>query len=303
MRFSGVRNGLGASSISFWWVALHAALALAEVDQVAVGVAEHLELDVARLGDELLEVHAVVAERRARLGLRDADAGAQLLLVERHAHAAPAAACYRLDDHRVADRLRQRQRLVHAGDHAVAARHHRETGGRHGAPRLGLVAHLADHLGVGADEGEAARRAHLGEVRVLGEEAVAGMDRVGAGDLGRPRSGARCSCTTGTAAAGPMHTDSSVREPHVQAVAVGLGRNRYGRDLDSRQERITRIANLAAVRDQDLGGTSLRLQPGWRAGWPPCRLGRRPARRLRAPTRCPCRSTACHSRSEAPRCP
>ena len=48
--------------------ALDGAFALAQVDDVAVLVAQHLDLDVARVLDELLDEHAVVAE--ARLGLR-----------------------------------------------------------------------------------------------------------------------------------------------------------------------------------------------------------------------------------------
>ena len=49
----------------------------------------------------------------------------------------------------------------------------------------GLVAHAADDLAGRADEGEVVLDADLGELGVLGQEAVAGMDGVGAGDLGR----------------------------------------------------------------------------------------------------------------------
>jgi hypothetical protein len=51
-------------------VALHRALALAQVDQVALTVAEELELDVPRPRDVFLEVDGVVAERRTGLRLR-----------------------------------------------------------------------------------------------------------------------------------------------------------------------------------------------------------------------------------------
>ena len=50
--------------------ALDRAFALAEIDDVAVLVAEHLDLDVARIDDELLDEDAVVAERGLRLGAR-----------------------------------------------------------------------------------------------------------------------------------------------------------------------------------------------------------------------------------------
>ena len=45
---------------------LQRAVALAEVDRAAFAVAEHLELDVARVGEIFLHVDGVVAERRAR---------------------------------------------------------------------------------------------------------------------------------------------------------------------------------------------------------------------------------------------
>ena len=53
--------------------ALHGAVALAEMDHVALAIGEHLELDVPRPFEKLLHVDLIVAECRARLGLRDAD--------------------------------------------------------------------------------------------------------------------------------------------------------------------------------------------------------------------------------------
>src|SRR6202008_194394 len=53
--------------------ALHRAVSLAEVDDVAVGIAEHLKLDVTRPLEEFLHVHLLIAEGGARLGARDAE--------------------------------------------------------------------------------------------------------------------------------------------------------------------------------------------------------------------------------------
>ena len=47
--------------------ALDRALALAEIDDVAVFVAQHLDLDMARIDNEFLYEHPVVAERGFRL--------------------------------------------------------------------------------------------------------------------------------------------------------------------------------------------------------------------------------------------
>ncbi len=51
--------------------ALHRALALAEVHDVAVVVRQDLDLDVARLLQELLHVHGVIAECGAGFRLGD----------------------------------------------------------------------------------------------------------------------------------------------------------------------------------------------------------------------------------------
>ncbi len=49
--------------------ALHRAVALAEMDRVALAVGEHLDFDVARVLEELLHVDLIVAERGLRFGL------------------------------------------------------------------------------------------------------------------------------------------------------------------------------------------------------------------------------------------
>ena len=58
------RAGDGLSSMSFWWRRCTRALALAEVDDVAVLVGDDLDLDVARLLDVPLDVDVAVAEAR-----------------------------------------------------------------------------------------------------------------------------------------------------------------------------------------------------------------------------------------------
>ena len=83
--------------------ALDRAFALAEVEDVAVLVAEHLDLDVARLLDELLDEDAVVAEAVEALALGRFEALAHVLLGPGEAHALAAAAGRGLHHHRIAD--------------------------------------------------------------------------------------------------------------------------------------------------------------------------------------------------------
>jgi hypothetical protein len=106
---------------------LDRALALAEVHHVAVMVADDLELDVAGVVEILLDVDVAVAEGRLRLALRRPEVRAQFVRVAHHAHAAPAAAGHRFDDHREADALGHLERGLFAVHRTVAA-------GQHGRP-------------------------------------------------------------------------------------------------------------------------------------------------------------------------
>ena len=71
---------------------LHGAVALAELDQVAVRVAEHLDLDVSRIGEVPLDVHRAVAEEPVAVGAHRVERRRQLRLVGRDAEADAAAA-------------------------------------------------------------------------------------------------------------------------------------------------------------------------------------------------------------------
>src|SRR3546814_1288785 len=82
---------------------LDRALALAEVQGGAVPVGPHLNLDVARLLDVLLDAHALVAEAGARLVAGRAPALAPPGLASSATHALSAAAGGRLAHHRVAE--------------------------------------------------------------------------------------------------------------------------------------------------------------------------------------------------------
>ena len=67
-------------------------------------------------------------------------------------------------------------RIVFSENEARGARHGGHARLFHGLTRSGLVPHVGDVLGPGADEGDAVRLAHLHERCVLREEAIAGVD-------------------------------------------------------------------------------------------------------------------------------
>ena len=120
-------------------------------------------------------------------------------------------------------------RLGVAGDGAVGAGDAGDLGGGGDGLGLGLQAHLADRLVGRADELEVAAPADLGEVRVLAEEAVAGVDRLDVGHLGGGDDPGDVQVAVG--AGGLADADGAVGQVEVRGVAVGLGIDRD--DLDA----------------------------------------------------------------------
>ena len=141
-------------------------------------VAEHLDLDVAGRRDHLLDVQRAVAERRLRLGrraLRRRPGGRRAPSTTRIPLPPPPAAAFSRTGK--PSSLGGRERLVRAGD-ALRARNERDAGLAHLGLRARLVAHPLHHLGGRPDEHEVVVLARADEVGVLGDEAVAGMNRV-----------------------------------------------------------------------------------------------------------------------------
>src|ERR1051326_7617845 len=101
--------------------ALDGAFALAEIEAVAVGIRQHLDLDMARLFDELLDEDAVIGEARLRLAGRRAKSLARFGVAARQTHALAAAASRRLDHHRISDGPRDLHRLLGVLDHTEMA--------------------------------------------------------------------------------------------------------------------------------------------------------------------------------------
>ena len=145
-------------------------------------VAKDLDLDVPGAGDQALGIERTVAKGALRLRLATGEGFGDLGLAAHRAHAASAAARDRFQHDRRADRGEERpRRLDVADDGALDHRRARAFGGLACAQ---LVAEEVERLRRRADEGQSGFSDGAGEGGVLGEEAVAGMDRVAAGRLG-----------------------------------------------------------------------------------------------------------------------
>ena len=207
---------------------LDRAVPVPQMDDVAVAVRQHLELDVPGPEHQFLQIHLVIAEAGLGLCLGLRKGRGQLLRPVAPADAPPAAAGGRLQQHRIAYGLCRGQRLLHRGDRAVGAGGHGHAGGAHQVPRGRFGAGLADGVAGGADEGQASCGAGVCKVGVFREEAIAGMDAVAPGGFGHRQK----SILIQIAVCRPGRADAHrlSRQLDMERVRVRLGV--YGHRLD-----------------------------------------------------------------------
>ena len=220
------------------------------MDDIAVLVAQHLDFDVARILDEALDEDAVVAEGGTRFGAGGAHAFRHLVLGARNAHALAAAAGRRLDHHRQAD-------LAHDGEGLRIVRDVAEMagdGGDAGLPRqllrFDLVAEHRDGADIRADEGDAGGIQRQREGAALGQEAIAGMDRIGPG-LER-RIDDPVDHQIGGGSRRRPDIDRLVGHGDVQRLVVGVAIDRNRREPHALRGADDATGDFAAIGDEDL---------------------------------------------------
>ena len=158
--------------------ALHRTVTLKEMYHIAVLVSEDLHFDVLGLLQELFHKDVVIAEGLAGLVPYQLKVPGDLPGIVGPAHASSAAAGCRLEDHRITGLLRNAHGLLHTGHRLFTAGND-----RYAAPAchfLGveLIAHLIENLTGRPDEDDARFLTGPGEVGILGQEAIAGVDGI-----------------------------------------------------------------------------------------------------------------------------
>ena len=156
---------------------LNRALALAERKHMALFIDHNLHLNVVRRRDELLHVALAVAKDGLALGTCLDERLCRIFHALDLANAATATAGARLNKHGAANALGLGRCLLGTFEQ-IAARHdgHARRSGR--STRGVLVAHAVDHLGRRTDKRQTELVAVAHEARLLGKEAIAGMDRL-----------------------------------------------------------------------------------------------------------------------------
>ena len=221
--------------------ALETAFALAERDDMAGSVADHLHFDVAGVGHQRFDIDRVVAERRLGFGAAAFVGRFQFRGRRRDANAASAAARDRLHHDGAA-----REQTAGLVQRASRLRH-RHAASQRQVPRRELVAEQVERRWRRADEGQSRRGAGAGEGGALAEEAVTRMHRVAAfgardcDELRRVEIGPR-------ARAAERHRPVGAAD--MKRGRVVLGKDRDGADAELRRGAGDADRDLAAIGDQ-----------------------------------------------------
>ena len=233
----------------FLIAALDRTFALAEIDDMAVLVAEHLDFDMARIGDEFLDEDAVVAEARFRFGTGAGKTVRHFVTRMGNAHALAAAAGGGLDHHRIADLVGDLGGLLLVLDDAEIAGHGRNFRRGRGLLAFDLVAHRGDRFGIGPDESDAGLGERHRKGFALGEKAIARMHRFGA--CGFAGFDDFIDEEIALRRRGRSDQNRLIRHFDMERVAVGLGIDRDGGNPHAPGGLDDPAGDLAAIGNQD----------------------------------------------------
>src|SRR5579859_1905332 len=246
----GRHKGGGGFLHEFLVATLDRAVAFAEMADLAVLVAGHLDLDVPGFFDKFLHVDAVVLERGACLGLGGVIGSFHIRLFPDHPHPLAPAAGGGFEDDGIPDLFCHAFCLVEAFEQAFAARDNGYAGLDHGLFCGDLIPHRIDHGGSGADEFYFVFAADLGETGIFCEEPVTGMDGVRVGDLGGSHD--MWDIEIGIEAGGLSNTHGFISELDMQAFLIRRGVDRYGLDAHLATGTNDPEGNFSSVGDQYL---------------------------------------------------
>ena len=243
--------------------ALDGAVAFEQMNNVAVCIGQHLDLDVTRTGNALFQEDLGASKCLAGLGKNAVVVAAQLDFVVTAPDAASTASGGCLQHHRITDIGCQSDGLGDAGKIGVTAGHHRDARRLHTAPRLDLVTHAADHVRAGTDELDAAALADARQFGVFGQKTVAGVECITAGRRGEIHN------TVGIQIAGHRVRPDVVRLRgflDVQGMPVRVRVNRHRLDVGFLAGTHDAYRDFASVRNEyfsDQGPPAVTLLPRW----------------------------------------
>ncbi len=229
---------------------LNRALALAQMHDVALRIAEALHLDMSRGMYGLFHVDGAVAKRLAGLALGQPQRRGELVRPRHEANALAAATSRRLQQHRIAEltgNARSLRRILQA---RVVARHNRHAGLDRDVLGGGFLAQQTHHRPRRSHEPQPGVRTCVGKVGVLGQKTIAGMNCLGATALGGRQD--LLDVEIALRSGGRTDVHGFVGHAHVQRRAVGVAVHGDAGEAEVTAGADDPHSNLAAIGDQHL---------------------------------------------------
>jgi len=162
----------------FLMPSLGGAIALVQMQDVPVPVAQDLHFEMFGPGDVFLEKHRRIPERTPRLRLGFIQQRSQIARLRHDPHSATATTKGGLDDQRKADLARDLQSLCPIRDRVFGAGKNGDTDLSRQCPGRGLVTHAIQQFRLRSDEGDAGLATRTRKGGVFTQESVAGMDGI-----------------------------------------------------------------------------------------------------------------------------
>lgn len=143
-------------------------------------IRQNLDFDMARVDNAFFQEYLRFAESLAGFGDDAFIIAQQFFFIIAASDTAATATIGRLEHDRITNLLGKLARFLDIFKVALAPRHAWNAGFQHGIAGLDLVAHLADNLGRRTDKLDTTTGADLGQLRILGQESIAGMQGIAA---------------------------------------------------------------------------------------------------------------------------
>ena len=234
----------------FLMASLHRAVALEEIDGVAVRVGKDLDFNVAGAGGVFLDQYRIVAETGSGFAPARGEHRCEFTGFAHDAHALSAAAGTGLDQHRKADAIgfALKQGIVLIG--IVIARNQRHAGLRHQPLRFGFEAHGGDGRGRRADEDQPVVLTGLGKGGVFRQKTIARMNRLRAASQGRLDD--RVTAQIGLACRRRTDPDRFVAGARMAGVGIGIRVDRDRANAEPAGSGGNAAGDFATIGDQDL---------------------------------------------------
>ena len=231
--------------------ALQRTFPFAQVNQIAVMIADDLDLNMPRLLNHLLDINFARLEGPLRFARSIADSRFQFALRIHAPHPLAAAARGGLQQHRITNFPRQLARMLQIRGRLFAARHHRNIHLLRQSSCRGLRAQPPDGIGRRSNKHDPRSLARRRKLAILAQKSVAGMDRLGAVLPRRIQNPLNVQIA--------FHAFRLVRQPDMQRGAIDIRKNRDTRNIQLPQRPNHAHRNLSPIGNQHLPKHARRL--------------------------------------------